>query len=348
MNRRDALTGIAIMPLIAQSVLGRTSPRVGNGRIGTIKPKRLKLGDTIAVIAPSSGVSDETFEEGLQNLSDLGFQTKVGQFARERNGFLAGTDKQRLRDLHWAFQDSSIDGVWCMRGGYGATRLLPNINFDLIKRNPKVFIGYSDITALHLAIYQRTGLITFHGPVGASSLTDYTKTHVLNTLTTIKPHYEIRLPEVPEGENPELYKAIVINGGRCEGELIGGNLSLIAALNGTSFQMKDVKGKILFLEDVSEAPYRVDRMLTQLRQSVDMKSLAGIALGVFTRTENDLDSPSQSMLEVFRDRLGGLGIPVIYGLAFGHIRDQFTIPLGIRASLDTSKSTLTFLESPVR
>ena len=347
MNRRDALQGIATLPFIAQSMLGQARSRNSSRRTKLIKPKRLKRGDTIGVIAPSSGISDEAFEQGLQNLADLGFKTKVGNFARERNGFLAGSDQQRLRDLHWAFQDSEVNGVWCMRGGYGASRLLPKINYGLIKRNPKALIGYSDITALHLAIYQKTGLVTFHGPVGASNFTDYTKTHALNTLTKRQKRYEIKLPEPPADQDTELYKAIVINGGKARGRLIGGNLSLIAALNGTPFGMKDVKGKILFLEDVSEAPYRVDRMLTQMRQTVDMRSLAGIALGVFTRTENDLDSPSQSMLEVFRDRLGGLGIPVIYGLSFGHIRDQFTLPLGINAELDTAKSTLTFLESAV-
>ncbi len=347
MHRREALKGVALLPLIAHSVLSKSTFLNSRVRIEIIKPPRLKTGDTIGVIAPSSGVSEETFEEGLQHLADLGFKTKIGRYARERNGFLAGSDQERLRDLHWAFQDSEVDGIWCMRGGYGASRILPQIDFGLIKRNPKVFIGFSDITALHLAIFQKTGLVTFHGPVGASDFSDYTRTHVLNTIMKVSAPYEIELPAPPEGADPTLYKTIVVNGGKCRGRLIGGNLSLISALNGTDFGLKDVRGKILFLEDVSEAPYRVDRMLTQLIQSVDMRLVAGIALGVFTKTENEDDSPSQSMIDVFRDRLGGLGVPVIYGLSFGHIRDQFTLPIGVEAELDTLKSTLTLLEAAV-
>jgi muramoyltetrapeptide carboxypeptidase len=347
MNRREAIQGMAILSLIAPAVWGKTSVNNSSKENKIIKPKRLKAGDTVAVIAPASGVSEQTFDQSLQNLSGLGFKTKVGRFARGGKGFLSGTDTERLRDLHWAFQDSEVDAVWCVRGGYGTSRLLPKVNYGLIKRNPKILVGFSDITALLLAVFQKTGLVTFHGPVGASKFTDYTKNHILNTLMRPRSGYEIKLPDVPEGENPDLYNAIILNGGKCRGQLIGGNLSLIAALNGTPYGLKDTNGKILFLEDVSEAPYRVDRMLTQMRQTIDMRSLAGIALGVFTRTENDLDSPSQSMIEVLRDRLGGLGIPVIYGLAFGHIRNQFTLPYGIRAELDTSDSTLTLLEPGV-
>ena len=346
MRRRDLLKGLAAFPLAATAI-GATG-RANGRRTSIVKPQRLKTGDTIAVIAPASGVSDETFDGGLQNLEDLGFKTKVGRNARGGEGFLSGTDSERLADLHWAFQDSEAKGIWCIRGGYGTSRILPKINYDLIKRRPKVFIGFSDITALHLAIFQRTGLMTFHGPNGASSFTDYTKKHLLETLTKAKSGFKINLPTAPEDEDPEQYKAIVINGGKARGRLIGGNLSLIAALNGTPFGMKDLKDKILFLEDVGEAPYRVDRMLTQMRQTYDLRSLSGIALGVFTRTENDLDSPSQSMIDVLRERLGGLGIPVIYGLSFGHIRDQFTLPMGINAEIDTANSTVTFLESPVR
>ena len=346
MKRRDLLRGLVAVPLAA-SVFGATN-RGSERRTNIIKPERLRVGDTVAVVAPASGVSDETFDEGLKNLEELGFKTKVGRNARGGQGFLAGTDSERLSDLHWAFQDSEVKGVWCIRGGYGTSRILPKINYDLIKRRPKVFIGFSDITALHLAIFQRTGLITFHGPNGASSFTEYTKKHLLETLTSAKSGLRVDLPSAPEDEDPAQYKAIVINGGKARGRLIGGNLSLIAALNGTPFGMKDLKGKILFLEDVGEAPYRVDRMLTQMRQTYDLRSLAGIALGVFTRTENDLDSPSQSMIDVLRERLGGLGIPVIYGLSFGHIRDQFTLPMGINAEIDTANSSITFLESPVK
>ncbi len=347
MKRRDALKAVALLPFMVQPMLaGNKSLAQRRKRI--IKPKRLKKGDKIAVIAPASGVSEEAFERGLQNLADLGFETEVGKYARGRNGFLSGTDRERLDDLHWAFRNKEFTGIWCIRGGYGTSRILPYINYNLIKKYPKVLVGFSDITALNLAVYQNTGLVTFHGPNAASTYTDYSKTHIINTLMNPTKKYEIKLPEPPDEADPELYKTNVITKGKCRGELIGGNLSLLIALTGTPYGLRKVKGKILFIEDVNESPYRVDRMLTQLRQSINMRSLAGIAVGVFTRGEPETEPPSQSLLDVLKDRLGDLKIPVIHGLSFGHIRQNFTIPLGIKAEMNTEKSTLTFLESAVR
>ncbi|NNE97972.1 MAG: LD-carboxypeptidase [Pyrinomonadaceae bacterium] len=328
-------------------MLGQRRRSTSRRNNSIIKPKRLSVGDTVGVIAPSSGVSQSDFDDALQNLSELGFKTRAGKYSRGSNGFLSGTDRERLYDLHWAFRNPKLDAVWCVRGGYGASRLLPYVNYNLIRKNPKIFVGYSDITALHIAIFQEARLVTFHGPVGASNFTEYTKKHLLNTLVNPVSNYEINLPLPPEGADPALYKAKVIKSGRCRGRLVGGNLSLLSAMAGTPFGLKNVRGKILFIEDVSEPPYRVDRMLTQLRQSVNMRSLAGIGVGVFTRGEPDPDKPSQSLLEVLKERLGDLGIPVIYGLSFGHIRDQFTLPVGIRAELDTSRSTMTLLEKAV-
>ena len=346
MRRREALKAIAMFPFLVSPMLGRKSTKVVR-RKRLIKPKRLSTGDTIAIIAPASGASDSEFENALQNLADLGFKTKVGKYARGGSGFLAGTDEERLHDLHWAFSDNEIDAVWCVRGGYGTPRLLPKINYKLIKKNPKALIGFSDITALHLAIFQKTGLVTFHGPVATSNFTDYTKTHVVNTLMHPSSRYEIKLPKVPEGENPELYKTTVIKEGKCRGKLIGGNLSLLAALAGTPFEIKKTKGKILFIEDVNEPLYKVDRLLTQLRQSLKMQEFEGIAIGVFTKGNGDLESYTKGLQEVFRDRLGDLRVPIISGLSFGHIRDQFTLPFGIKAEMNTADSTITLLESAV-
>lgn len=342
-KRRELLKLAAVLPFFGSSVFGKVNARKGKK---IIKPKRLSQGDTVGVIAPSSGLSAEDFDKALQNLSDLGFKTKVGKYARARNGFLAGTDKERLEDLHWAFSDSEIKAVWCVRGGYGASRILPFIDYNLIGKNPKIFIGYSDITAPHLAIFQNTGLVTFHGPVGTSKPTDYTKDHVLNTLTNPTENYKIELSEYNKSQESNLFKTEIITKGTARGELIGGNLSLLSALAGTPYALKNLKGKILFIEDVGEQPYRIDRMLTQIRQSVDLKSLSGIALGVFEDC-NPKDKTTQTLLEVLKDRLGDLGIPVIYGLSFGHIRDQFTLPLGIKAELDTENAAITFLETCV-
>ena len=344
MKRRELLAGLATLPFLAQSVLGKKREVSSNKKV--IKPKRLAKGDMIGVIAPASGGTAEEFAKALQNMVDLGFKTKVGKNARNINGFLAGTDKERLDDLHWAFGDKEIDAVWCVRGGYGVSRLLPNVDFGLIKKNPKIFVGYSDITALHLAILQNCGLVTFHGPVAASTFSDYSKKHVINMLMNPSAPYKIELSPDNVAKESNLFKTEIITKGKCRGKIVGGNLSLLTALAGTPFALRNVKGKILFIEDVGELPYRVDRMLTQLRQSVDLHSLAGIALGVFEDC-NPKNSDSQSLIDVVKDRLGDLKIPVIYGLSFGHIRDQFTLPVGIEAELDTENATMTFLETGV-
>lgn len=337
------MKALASVSLLAGVTFGKKN-NVRRGKI--IKPKRLRTGDTVGIIAPSSGLSKEAFDKALQNLIDLGLQVKVGKSARRENGFLAGTDKERLDDLHWAFADPEVKAVWCVRGGYGATRLLPNVNFDLIRRNPKIFIGFSDITALHTAIFQNCGLVTFHGPSASSEYSDYSKMHVVNTLMKPSAPYKIELSAYNQTQTSNLYRTETIVAGKARGTLVGGNLSLLAALCGTLYALKNPKGKLLFLEDVNEQPYRIDRMLTQLRQSIDLKQFAGIALGVFENC-NPRTPNTQSLMEVLKDRLSDLGIPVIYGLSFGHIRDQFTLPVGLKAELDTEKATLTLLENAV-
>lgn len=331
------------MPLIGEFIFGANYPAKA-GKI--IKPRRLSKGDTVAVIAPSSGIEQEGFEKALRNLSDLGLKTKVGKYARGQNGFLAGSDRERLEDLHQAFGDRDVKAIWCVRGGYGSSRILPNLNFNLIRRNPKILIGYSDITALLAAISQKTGLVTFHGPGAASDFSDYTKNHVVNTLMNPVKSYKVELAAENVVSECKMFKTETIRAGKCRGTLVGGNLSLLSALAGTSFALKNLRGKILFIEEVNEKPYRIDRMLTQLKESVDMRGLAGIALGVFKNCDSE-NPESQSLMDVLTERLSGLNVPVIYGLSFGHIRNQFTLPIGIRTELDTEKATLTFLESGV-
>ena len=323
-------------------VLARTSVRAK-----LIKPRRLRPGDTVAIIAPASGATPEAFERALANVATLGLKAKIGKFARGSKDFLSGTDAERLHDLHWAFEDAEVNGVWCVRGGSGAPRLLPGINYSLIKKNPKVLIGYSDITALHMAISQQTGLVTFHGPVASSELSEYTRTHLVYSVMSPPASYKIQPSEYNLAQTSALFKPLVITPGKARGRLIGGNLSLLSAIAGTQYAMKDVKGAILFAEDINEPPYKVDRLFTQLRQTCDMRSLAGVALGVFSSDKAATDADTAMTLRVLRDRLGDLGIPVISGLSIGHIRDQFTLPMGIEAELDTEGATVTMLESPV-
>lgn len=351
MKRRAILRGISLAPFMNENIFNNPNTQdIVNQELictKTIKPRRLKLGDTLGVIAPSSALSEERIQKALKNLTDLGFKLKVGKNISAQNGYLAGTDQQRLDDLHEAFSDKEVDAIWCIRGGYGATRILPYVDYDLIKKNPKIFIGYSDITALLIAIYQKTGLITFHGPVGTSDYTPYTKPNALNILMNPIPQYVINHAEENLKNESNLFKPAVITPGKCRGKLIGGNLSLLSAMDGTPYALKDLKGKILFLEDIDERPYRVDRMLTQMLQAHNFKQLAGIALGVFEGCNPKPTENSWSLMECFKDRLGNLGIPVMYGLSFGHITDQFTLPLGIEAELNTEGGVMTFLESSV-
>lgn len=332
---------------MSKAILGRGRNVTAKKKI--IKPKRLVAGDTIGIIAPASGAEPERFDAAIAMLEASGFKVIVGKYARGDNGIFSGTDKERLHDLMWAFTDKDIDAVWCIRGGDGAPRLLPDIDFNIIKKNPKIFVGYSDITSLHLAISQATGLVTFHGPGASSTFSDYTKKNCFDLLTGAVMPYKIELANdnVEKGKKAPLFKTEVIKKGKCRGRLIGGNLSLLAALAGTPYALRDLKGKILFIEDVNERPYRIDRMLTQLRQSADLKSVAGVALGIFDGCNPPEGRWSQTAQDVIKDRLGDLGVPVVYGLSFGHIRDQCTLPVGIEAELDATAATLTLLESAV-
>ncbi len=310
------------------------------------KPARLRPGATIGLIAPASPVSAEKIEKALANLAMLGYSVLEGAALRARSGYLAGSDEARLADLHWAFSDTRVEAVWCIRGGYGVTRLLPHIDYNLIRRHPKPLIGYSDVTALHLAIGKKTGLVSFHGPVAASDFPENTLAHFRAALVTPLAPYVLQAPG-PEAVLPgEEYKPFVIAEGQASGPLTGGNLSLLAALAGTPFA-PGFKNHLVFIEDVGEQPYRIDRLLTQLLQATDLSQAAGIALGIFADCGPKNAEFSWSLQETLHDRLGNLGIPVVYGLPFGHVSHQATFPYGIQAALDAGAQTLTFLETGV-
>lgn len=305
--RRDflKLTGLAALtPEFSGFNLHASPSRV---RRGPVLPARLKAGDRVSLIAPGSPPSDEKLAQALSNLSSLGLRVKEGAHLRNKNGYLAGTDADRLSDLHQAFSDPDTDAVWCVRGGYGCARLLPGLNFDIIRNNPKVFIGYSDITALHIAIHQQTGLATFHGPVAVSDLSVFTLNHLRAVVMGEEvPH---RIQGVSDASASPHYQPFVIAPGRAEGTLTGGNLALLAALAGTPFSPV-FKDKIVFIEDVGEKPYRIDRMITQLLQATDLREAAGIALGIFDDCNPDPESPSLTLAETLNLCLGNLGMPV--------------------------------------
>lgn len=312
------------------------------------RPERLRKGDAVGLITPASFISDDALQKAVTNLESLGLKVVMGKHLRDRYGSLAGTDQQRLDDLHQFFADPNINGIWCARGGYGTPRLLPKIDYKLIRRNPKIFIGYSDITALLNAFWPKSGLVGFHGPVGASTFTDYTREQLQRTLFEPAASLVIEAPakQLEKAKANDAYLPRTIRRGRAIGQLVGGNLSLLAAVAGTPYA-PSIKSKLLFIEDIGEKPYRIDRMLTTLRQAWPLEQAAGIVLGVFNDCEADTDSNSLTLQETLKDRLSDLPIPIAYGLPIGHIDDMCTLPLGVPARLDADALSLTVLESGV-
>lgn len=307
-----------------------------------IYPNALKAGDKVALICPASPTSKEKLGKADENLRSLGlvpvYEEKI---ALAKNGYLAGSDELRLKALHAAFANPEIKGIWCVRGGYGTPRLLDKLDYKLIKKNPKVFIGFSDITALHVAIQQKTGLITFHGTVGVYNFPPFTVNYLNKTIFEKNNNLAITFP------NNDSSGAYVINEGSARGMLTGGNLSLISSLVGTPYAC-EMKGKIVFLEEIEERPYRIDRMLTQLLLSGDLQQAAAIVLGVFDKCEADPNSDSLSLREMLTDRLGKLRIPVVYGFPFGHVQLQCVLPYGVEADLNTDDLSLTLLDTGVK
>jgi len=310
-----------------------------------IKPRRLKEGDTIALAAPGSYISEEELQDCIKNLQSLGFKSVYNESILYKTGYFSGNDKQRAKELMEMFLRKDVDGIMCARGGYGCSRILPLLDYDAIKNNPKVLVGYSDVTALLYGIHSKTGLVCFHGPVGISTFNEFSTNYFKDVLISL--HDKLELISKPEENKPE---PVTITSGKAEGELIGGNLSVAVSLIGTEYDV-DTENKIIFLEETTEEPYRVDRMLTQMLMSGKFDKAAGIALGIFDNCEPKKENPSFensfSLMEVLFDRLFGIGVPVIYGLSFGHIKNKFTLPFGIKAELNADEKKLTLLEKAV-
>ncbi len=313
------------------------------------KPKRLTSTSTIGLIAPGSNVDEnEDIYFAADILKSFGFDVKYGKHLFQRYGYLAGQDKERAADVNAMFADDSIDGIFCLRGGYGSPRILPYLDYNLIAKNPKVFIGYSDITALLNAISAKSNLITFHGPIAKQNFTEYTLENFKKILFNPTAPVELATPPIFEGREGIAEKdnrISVISKGRATGQLIGGNLSLLVKVVGTPYE-PDYQDKILFIEDVEEAPYRVDGMLTHLWLAGRLQKLAGIVFGKCSDCKAS-GSPTLSLEQVFNDRLSNLGIPVLRGLMIGHIDDLSTIPVGALATLDTKTKKLILEETAV-
>jgi len=303
-----------------------------------IKPPALRPGSTLAVISPAGATPDaQAFTNGVALLEAAGYRVKLMPNARNKRMYLAGTDAERLADLHSAFSDPEVDGILCARGGYGCMRLLPYLDFDRVRQNPKVFIGFSDITALLVPFYQRTGLVGFYGPMLTSNLVHgepFSQAELFNMVSQ-----PLETPcLIP---NQDQYQAFLP--GTAEGRLIGGNLSLLSALCGTPYQ-PETRGHILFIEDWKEKYYSLDRQFQQLKMAGLFERITGLLLCDFSDIEPE---PELNLSDFLKELTGFLGVPVGYGFSVGHGAQTATLPIGCAARFDAEQGTLTLLESPV-
>lgn len=339
MDRREFLGTATGSALFAQGAAPAPEP---------VRPRALRPGDVIGLVTPSTYVTDpERLLLAERTLKYFDLKPRFGRNVRKRDGYLGGSPEERIEDLHEMFRDPEVKGVFAIRGGYGSPQLLDLIDYELIRHNPKVFLGYSDITALHLAIHRRTGLLTFHGPVALSRFSTYTQEWFRKALFEPKPLGTMTNPPDSDPLRPS-HLVRAIRPGRARGRLVGGNLTLISTLMGTPYEV-DSRGAILFLEDVGEEPYRIDRMLTQLRLAGKLDAAAGILWGECADCRPKDYQPSFdctfSTPEVADMFLGKLKIPVLSGLVIGHTSDQLTLPVGAVATLDADRGELT-LEEP--
>jgi muramoyltetrapeptide carboxypeptidase len=313
-----------------------------------IRPPKLVPGSRIALIAPGGPLlerDDITRAEALCRA--LGYEPVLGKNACNRYGYLAGTDDERLFDLNQALQDPTMGAVWCIRGGYGATRLLERVDFSALSRWPKPLIGFSDITALLNAVSRAAGVVAFHGPVARASMPAFSREHFERVLTRAEPPGRLgRLPEPAGLLVPQQHRIVTLRGGIAEGPLAGGNLTLLQCLIGTPW-FPDLTGAILFLEDVGEHLYRVDRALAHLRTIGALQRLAGIVVGRFTDLVRAGRDGALGFDEILTTYLGPLNVPVAFGFPIGHIEEQWTLPLGVRARFDADAGEVELLEPAV-
>jgi len=310
-----------------------------------IKPRVLKKGDTIGIIAPASPPSSlEKITKGAEYLEQLGYRVKLGKNVQKVYGYLAGTDQERADDINTMFADNDVKAIIAVRGGYGTPRILPLLDYSVFKKKPKIFVGYSDLTALQLAIFRKTGLVTFSGPmVGVEmfkGVDSFTEEHFWACITSTKKMGVIH--------NPDERKLQTLVKGKASGILLGGNLSLIVALAGSKY-LPSFKKSLLFIEEIEEETYRFDRMMNQLRITNILNDASGIIMCELTDVKaTDTTKPFLTAEQVMDDYLSKLKKPVVTGLVYGHVPQKLTIPIGIRATIDTSKNSLSFLESGVR
>ncbi|MBM4161126.1 MAG: LD-carboxypeptidase [Ignavibacteria bacterium] len=345
MNRPTFLRSLALTGLFARAILPATT---GFALSTILKPRRLQPGDTVGLVNPAGAtfqtVDIEIIKESLQA---LGLQVLPGDHVLDRYGYLAGKDSDRAEDVNRMFADPSVKALLCVRGGWGSNRILPLLDYECIRKNPKIIMGYSDATSLLVALYAECGLVTFHGPVGISTWnsfsTDYVKRILMEGESAI-----LRNPATPGDTLAQTKDRIeVITPGRARGRCVGGNLSVLASMIGSPY-LPDWEHHILFLEETDEQIYRVDRMLTQLKLAGILGKLAGVVFGKCTNCGPGEGYGSLTLEEVFRDHIKPLGVPAWSGAMIGHIENKFTIPIGIEVEIDAQQGTIQMLEPAVQ
>ncbi|HEY9171299.1 MAG TPA: LD-carboxypeptidase [Verrucomicrobiae bacterium] len=313
-------------------------------------PPRLQPGDTLGILAPASAPPDpNSLDRAVAALEKLGFRIRLAPNVRKRRGFLAGGDRERASDLMRLFADPKVNAILCVRGGYGTARLLPLLDYAVLRSHPKIFVGYSDITSLHCAFLTRANLVSFHGPMlNSDFVNDDMPRFTVNSFLRLLGE-TVAYGSIAQGYRRRTVE--ILRRGTARGPLIGGNLTLLCTTVGTPWQ-PEFRGKILFLEDLAEEPYRMDRMLTHLLNAGLLQQVAGIAIGI----NKDCVDPKakrakeyrQTLEDVFRDRLWPLKIPVVIGLPFGHVPQNATLPVGGEALLDANRGELVITQPAVR
>lgn len=350
MERRNFLLnlGAAGIAFSFSSFLPSASNEVLKVGASTL-PQRLSEGDTIGIVSPSSAIFEtEPYQIAVETFQAMGLKVKLGEFVNNRYGHLAGTDEERAQELNDMFLDNEVDAIIALRGGSGAARILDKINYQAIAANPKIFIGYSDITALHLAIYEKTGLVTFHAPLAVSTWNKFNYSIFRRIL--FEGEKVLFENPVEKGDNLTVIKNRIrtINPGKATGELLGGNLSVLTGIMGSEYFPSQWENKILYLEDVGEQIYAVDRMMSQLKLSGVLNQITGFVFGKCTDCKPGSGFGSFTLEEVIDHYIKPLDIPAFSGAMIGHIDDNFTIPNGIQVEIDSTKGTILMLSPAVK
>lgn len=326
------------------------APRSSPPDLQTLKPKRLAPGDTVTLVAPANATFESMdLEIARESLEALGFKVGVGAHLFDRHGYLAGDDKARADDINKAFSDPSTAAVIAIRGGWGSARVLPYLDFETIRRHPKVILGFSDVTALLLSIFARTGLITFHGPLGLGQWDAFSLDFYRRVLFDGEQvFYSNKKDLSPRNALVQVdFRSQTITPGKARGRLLGGNLTVLTTILGSPY-LPDWNGCIFFCEDVHEDLYRIDRMLTQLKLAEVLSKIKGFVFGSCTQCgPGDGNYGALTLEEIFADHIKPLGVPAWQGAMIGHGQPQWTLPEGVEVEIDATAATIQLLEAPV-